>query len=140
MSNSQLNQLKSKIKNGTKVTLSLSSNVAGNSNDEYNFPHKLLLTNAQFSRLRKAFVNNSPANIKSSKIHFHQIGKSGGFLGRLLQPLLKHGLPLMENVLKSLAKSILIPLGLAAAASATDEIIQKKIFRSGMATLIISNE
>ena len=41
---SQLNKLKSGIKNGTEVTLKLSSNVVGDSNDETNFPHKLLLT------------------------------------------------------------------------------------------------
>ena len=57
----------------------------------------------------------------------HKIGQSGGFLGRLLGPLLKTGLPLMKNVLKPLAKSILIPLGLTAAA-ATDAAIHKKMF------------
>ena len=46
----------------------------------------------------------------------HKIGQSGGFLGRLLEPLLKTGLPLIGNVLKPLAKSVLIPLGLTAAA------------------------
>ena len=47
MSNSQLNKLKSGIKNGTEVTLKLLSNAVGDSNDENNFPHKLLLTNTQ---------------------------------------------------------------------------------------------
>ena len=70
----------------------------------------------------------------------HKIGQSGGFLGRLLGPLLKTGLPLIGNVLKPLAKSVLIPLGLTAAASATDAGIHKKMFESGMTTLIISNE
>ena len=66
--------------------------------------------------------------------------QSGGFLGRLLGPLLKTGLPLIKNVIKPLAKSILIPLGLTAAASAADAGIHKKILGSGnMATLIISN-
>ena len=69
MSNSQLNELKSGIKNGTEVTLTISSNVIGDSNDENNFPHKLLLTNTQVSKLRKAFANNSSANIKFSKTH-----------------------------------------------------------------------
>ena len=63
LSNSQLNKLKSAIQNGTKVTLRLSSNVFGDSNDENNFPHQLLLTNTQVSRLRKAFANDSSANI-----------------------------------------------------------------------------
>ena len=51
---------------------------------------------------------------------------SGGFLGRLLGPLLKTGLPLTKNVIKPLAKSVLIPLGLTAAASAADAGIIKK--------------
>ena len=63
MSNSQLNTLKSGIKNDTEVTLNLSSNVIGNSNNEINFPHKLLLTKAIVLKLRKAFVNGSSANI-----------------------------------------------------------------------------
>ena len=53
LSNSQLNELKSGIKSGTEVTLKLSSNVAGDSNDETNFPHRLLLTNTQALRLLK---------------------------------------------------------------------------------------
>ena len=72
MSNSQLNKLKSGIKNDTKVTLKISSNVGGDSNDENNFPHKLLLTNTQVSKLRKAFANNSSANIKLSKTQLHK--------------------------------------------------------------------
>ena len=64
----------------------------------------------------------------------HKIGHSGGLLGRLLGPFIKTGLPLMKNVLKPLAKSILIPLGLTAAA-ATDLATHKKMFPSGMAAL-----
>ena len=67
LSNSQLNKLKSGIKNGTKVTLNLSSDLIGNSNDGTNFPHKLLLTNTQVSKIRKPIVNDSSANIKFSK-------------------------------------------------------------------------
>ena len=59
----------------------------------------------------------------------HKIVQSGGFLGRLLGPVLKTGLPLIGNVLKPLAKSVLIQLGLTAAASATDAAIHKKMFR-----------
>ena len=70
----------------------------------------------------------------------HIIGQSERLLGRPLGPLLKTGLPLMKNVLKPLAKSVLIPLGLTATVSATDKVIQKKIFWSGMTTFIISNE
>ena len=69
--------------------------------------------------------------------------KSGGFLGRLLGPLLKTGLPLIKNVIKSLTKSVLIPLGLTAAASAAHTGIHKKLLGSGhnnnTTTLIISN-
>ena len=57
--------------------------------------------------------------------------QSGGFLGKPLEPLLKTGLSSIGNVLKKLAKSVLIPLGLIAAASGTDRAINKKIFGSG---------
>ena len=140
LSNSQLNKLKSGITNGTEVTLKISSNVVGDSNDENNFLHKFLLTNTQVSKLCKAFTNASSANIKLSKTQLHKIGESGGFVGRLLRALLKTGLRLIGNVLKPLAESVLIPLGLIAAASATDVAIHKKKFRSGYTTLIISNE
>ena len=65
--------------------------------------------------------------------------KSGGFLGRLLGPLLKTGLPLIKNVIKPLAKNVLIPLGLTSAASAADAGIRKKILGQENTTLIISN-
>ena len=110
--------------------MKISSNIVGDSDDENNFLHKFLLTNTQVSKLRKAFANNSSANIKLSKTQLHKIGQSGGFLGRLLGPLLKTGLPLIGNVLKPLAKSVLIPLGLTAAASATDAAIHRKMFGS----------
>ena len=110
------------------------------SNDEINFPHKLLLSIKQVSRIHKALSNNSSANIKLSINRLSKIVPSGGFLIRLLGPLFKTGLPLMKNVAKSLAKWVLIPLGLTAAASETDTAIQKNIFGSGMTTLIISNE
>ena len=100
----------------------------------------MLLTNTQFSRLCKAFHNNSSANIKLSKNILHKLEQSGRFLGRLLGPLLKTGLSLTGTVLKLLAKSILKPLGLTVAASSTDVAIHKKMFASGMTTLIISNE
>ena len=56
---------------------------------------------------------------------------SGGFLCKLLGPLRRTGLPLMKSVIKPLAKSILVPLGLTAAASAADAGIHKKILGSG---------
>ena len=108
--------------------MKLSSNVNGNSNDDSNFPHKLLLTTTQVSKIRKAFPNGSSANIKLSKTQLHKIGQSRGFLGRPLGPFLKTGLPLVGNDLKALAKIVLISLGLTTAASATDAAIYKKMF------------
>ena len=63
--------------------------IVGNSNDDNYFPHGLLLTNTQISKLHKAFANKSSANIKLSKTQLHKKGQSGGFLGRRLEPLLK---------------------------------------------------
>ena len=106
---------------------------------ETNFPHKLLLSNRQVSNLRKAFANHLSVDIKLSITHLSKMIQSGGFLGRLLGPLLKTGLPLIKNVIKPLAKIVLIPLELTAAASAADAGIHKKILGSGNTTLIISN-
>ena len=89
LSNSQLNKLKSGIKNGTELTLKISSNVVGDYNDENNFLQKLLLTKAKFSKLPKTFANNSSASMKLSKTQLRKVGQSGGFLGRLLGQLLK---------------------------------------------------
>ena len=125
LSNSQLNKFKSAIKNETEVVLRLSSNMIGD--NETNFPHKLLLTNRQVANLRKAFANYLSTDIKLSKTQLSNMMQSGGFLGRLLGPLLKTGLPLITNVIKPLAKSLIIPLGLTAAASVADAGIHKKI-------------
>ena len=64
----------------------------------------------------------------------------GRFLGSFVGPLLKRGLPLMKNVMKPLPKSVLIPLGLTAEASAADDGMHKKILESGNTTLIILND
>ena len=77
MSKLQLNKLKSGIKNGNEVTLKVLSNIDGDSNDENNFPKKLLLTNTQVSNLLKAFENGSSVNIKLSKPQLHKIGQAG---------------------------------------------------------------
>ena len=79
LSNSQIDRLKSGIKNGTEVTLKRSSNAVSDSKDETNLPHNLLLTNTQVSKLCKAFADNSLADIKLSKTKLHKIGQSGGF-------------------------------------------------------------
>ena len=78
--------------------------------NETNFPHKLLLTNRQVLNLRKTFANHLSADIKLSKTQLSKMIQSGGFLGRLLGPLIKTGLPLIKNVIRPLAKSVLIPL------------------------------
>ena len=109
LSNSQLNKLQSVTKNETKVVLRLSSNMSGNSNDETNFPNELALTNRQVANLCKAFANNSSTDIKLSKT---QLSKMINITG----------LTLIKNVIKPLAKSVLIPLELTAAASAADAI------------------
>ena len=124
LSNSQHNKLKSVTKNKTEVVLRLSSNMIGD--DETNLPHQLLLTNRQVVNLHKAFADKSSNDIKLSKTQISKMIQSGGFLGRLLGPLLKTGLPLIKNVIKPLAKSVLVPLGLNAAASAADVGIHKK--------------
>ena len=129
LSNSQLNKLKSAIKNKIEVVLRLSPNMIGESNDEANFPRELLLTDRQVSATRKALSNNSSADIKFSKTLLSKMIQSGGFLGKLLGSLLKSGLPLIKNVIKPLTKIILIPLGLTAAASAADARIHKKNIR-----------
>ena len=64
LSNSQLNKLKSVTKNETEIVLRLSPNMVGNSDDEANFPHKLILTNRQVANLRKAFANYLSVDIK----------------------------------------------------------------------------
>ena len=89
------------------MSFKIFASVVGDSNDENNFVHKLLLTNTQVSEIRKDFTNGSSANIKLWKIQLHSVGQSDGFLGRLLRPLRKTGLLLLKNVLKPLAKGIL---------------------------------
>ena len=84
------------MKNKTEIVLRLSSNIIGNSNDETNFSHELLLTNRQVANLGKAFANNLSIDIKLSKTQLSKMKQSGGFLGRLPGPLLKTGLQLIK--------------------------------------------
>ena len=77
-------------------------------------------------KIRNSFNNHTSTNRKLSKAQINKIIQSGGFLGKLLGPLLQTGLPLIKNAIKLLAKSVLMPLGLTAAASAADIGIQKK--------------
>ena len=86
------------------------------------FPHTLLLTNAQASYSRKSFADNSSAYSKLSKTQISKVIQSGGYLGKSFWTLLNVGLwTLMKKVIKLLAKSILIPLGLTASASAAED-------------------
>ena len=131
LSSSQLNKLKSAIKNESDVVLRLSSNMIGtdNSDNNTNYPHELLLTNRQVANLRNAFAKYTSADIKLSKTQLSKMIQSGGFLGRLLGPLLRTGLPLMTSVIKPLAKHVSVPLGLTATASAADAGVHKKNLR-----------
>ena len=104
--------------------------------DGNDLPHELLLATRQKTKLKNAFNNNMSTDLKLSKTQIFKIIQSGGFLGSLLSklagPLMKVAIPL--------AKNVLAPLGITAAASAIDAGIQKKIHGSGTTTLIISNE
>ena len=101
LSNSQLNKLKSAIKNETDAVIRLTPNMIGDSNHETNFPQELLVTDRQVSSIRKAFSNNSSADIKFSKTQLSKMLQSEGFLGKLLGPLLKTGLPLIKKIITS---------------------------------------
>ena len=104
--------------------------------DGNDLPHKLLLTTREKTKLRNAFNNYMATDLKLSKAQLSKIIQSGGFLGSLLSKLTG---PLMK-VAVPLAKNILAPLGITAAASAVDARIQKEIHGSRTTTLIISNE
>ena len=131
LSNSQLNKLKSAVKNKQGTTLRMNARIFNGNN----LPHELLLTTRQTTKLRNAIENNLQTNIKLSKAQISKIIQSGGFLSKILGPLLKTRLPLLKSVIKPLEL-----LGLTAASSAIDVGVQKKIYGSGKATLIISNE
>ena len=122
LSDSQLYKLKSAIKNESDVVLRISSSMVGNSNDNTNFPHKLLLTDRQVANIHKAFSNNLSRDVKFSKTQLLKMMQSGGFLGNLLSKLAG---PLMK-VAMPLTKKVLAPLGLTAAMSAIDGSIKKK--------------
>ena len=117
LSDLQLNKLKSAVKNRVGATLTINARMFSANN----LPHELLLT----TRLRNAIENNMSADIKLSKAQISKIIQSGGRLVKLLDQLLKTRLPLIKNVIKPLAKSLIIPLGLTAVTSAVDAGIQK---------------
>ena len=132
LSNSQINKLKSAVKNRQRTILRMHARMlSGN-----NLPHELLLTTRQTTKLRNAIENNMSTDIKPSKAQISKIIQSVGFLGCLIS---KVAGPLMK-VAVTFAKHILGPLGITAAASAIDGASQKKIHDSGTTALIISNE
>ena len=133
LSESQLKKLKDAVSNNRGTTLRISLKMFNGNN----LPYELLLTTRQKTKVRNAFNNNISTDIKLSKAQINKIIQSGGFLGRLLGPLLKTGLKLIKNVIKPLAKSVIIPLGLTTAASAADAGIHKNILGSGNTTLIM---
>ena len=133
LSDTQLKKLNTAVKNKTGTTLRISLNMFNGNN----LPHELLLTTRQKIKLRNAFNNNMSTDLKLSKAQISKIIQSGGFLGSLLSkiagPLMKIAIPV--------AKNVLAPLGIIAAALAIDAGIQKKQQHgSGNTTLIISNE
>ena len=125
--NGRLNKLKNAVNDKTGTTLRMSSKIF-NGKD---LPHELLLTIRQKTKLINSFNNNMSTDLKLSEAQISKIIQSEGFLGRLLCPLLKAGLPLIKNVIKPLAKSFLIPLGLTAVASAADAGTHKKYWDLG---------
>ena len=132
MTDTQLKKLKTAVKDKAGTTLRMSLKMF-HGND---LPHELLMTRRQKTKLRNAFNNNMSTDLKLSKAQISKIIQPGGFLGslfsKLAAPLIKVAIPL--------AKNVLAPLGITAAASAIDTKIQKKIHGSGTATLIISTE
>ena len=129
LSNSQLNKLRSATENQTGVTLRMNIKMFNGNN----LPHELLLTTRQKAKVRNAFNNNMSTDLKLSKAQISKIIQSGGFLGSLLSKLAG---PLMKVAIL-LAKNVLAPLEITAAASAIDAGIQKKIYGSGTTALII---
>ena len=136
LSDTQLKKLKDAVTNNTGTTLRISLKMF----DGNNLPHELLLMTRQKTKLRNTFNNdNMSTDMKLSKTQITKIIQSRGFLGSLLSklagPLMKVAIPL--------AKNILAPLGITAAASAMNAEIKKKNKKkhgSGTTTLIISNE
>ena len=98
LSNSQLKKLKDAVSNNTGTTLGISLKMF-NGND---LPRELLLTTRQKTKIRNAFNNNTSTDIKLCNAQINKIIQSGGFLGKLLAPLLKTRLPLIKNVIKPL--------------------------------------
>ena len=104
--------------------------------DGNDLPYELLLVTRQKTKQRNTFNNKMSTDLKLSRAQISKIIQSGGFLGPLLSKLAG---PLMKVAIL-LAKLVLAPLGITAAASAIDAGIQMKIHGCGTTTLIIPNE
>ena len=122
LSGTQRKKLKNAVKNKTRTTLRISSKMF----NENNLPHELLLIKRKKTKVKNAFNNNTSTDLKLSKAQISKIIQSGGFLVRLLAPLLKTASPGTKTVSKPLARIVLIPLGLTVAGSASDAGIHKK--------------
>ena len=133
LSDSQLNKLKSAVKNKQGTTLRMNARMFSANN----LPHELLLTTRQTTKLRNVIENNMLTDIKLSKAQISKILQSAGFLGSLLSKIAG----LLMKVAVPIAKNILASLGITAAASAINAgIPKKKLHGSGTTILIISNE
>ena len=104
--------------------------------DGNDLPHELLLAKRQKTKLRNAFNNNMPTDLKLSKAQISKIMQCEGFLRSLLSNLAG---PLMKVAVPS-AKNILASIGITTPVSANYAGIQKKIHGSGTTSLIISNK
>ena len=118
LSDVQLKKLKSAIKNKTGTTLRISLKMFNGNN----FPHELLLTTKQKTKVRNAFNHNMSTDLNLSKAQVSKKIQSGEFLGSLLSKLAA----LLMKVAITLAKNVLAPLGITAAASTIDAGIQKR--------------
>ena len=130
LSDTQLKKLKTAFKNKTGTTVRISLKML-NGND---LPYELFLTTRQKTKLRNASNNNMSTDLKLSKAQISKTVQSGVFVGSLLSKLAG---PLM-NVAVLLAKNILAPLAITAAA--IDAEIQKKRYGSGTTPLTVLNE
>ena len=131
LTNLQLKKIQDAVKNNNGATIRL-SNKSFNKNQ---LLHELYLTEKQMTKRIDKIENNMSTDVKLSKVQINKILKEGRNLGKLLMGFL----PKLIKPAISLGKNILAPLGLSAAMSATDAAIQKKMYGSGNATLIISD-
>ena len=126
LTDTQLKKLKTAVKNKTGPTLIMNLKML----DGNNLLHELLLTTREKTKLRNAFNKNISTDSKLSKAQISKIIQSGGFLGSLLSKLAGQ----LMKVAIPLAKNILPPLGIIAAASAIDAVIQKKTTKTNKQT------